>query len=193
MDSKKKIYKIYCDEDPSMVYIGSCGCYLSMRFHQHKYYYGKALKYNFVPGTFYSSFWIFQKGNGTAKYELIEELDNPQDQYPREKFWMDEYKRLGFNVVNMNSPDGRNPQRARECSMKSYYKHRDKNIAKSKAYYQKNKERISERNKEKYHKQKAEQAAQSAKTNQTSLTSEECLSNIDDVENPNILQISNLS
>ena len=95
----------------------------------------------------------------------------------------------------MNSPDGRNPERARECSMKSYYKHRDKNIAKSKEYYQKNKERIKERQKQRYQKQKQEQAASVAEevTNQTSLTSEECLSNIDDVENPNILQISNLS
>ena len=177
MDSKKKIYKIYCDEDPSMVYIGSCGCYLSMRFHQHKYYYRKAVTHNFIPGTFYSSFWIFQKGNGEANYELIEELDNPDDQYPREKYWMDEYKRLGFNVVNINSPDGRNPVRQRQCSQRSYYKHREKNLARSKEYYQNNKEKCKARQKARYERLKL------AKQNQTSLTSsEECLSNIDDVE-----------
>ena len=93
----KKIYKIYSPNDLNTYYIGKCGGYLSLRLCQHKYYYKKAVKTDRQAGTYYTSYWIIDKGN--AKIACIEECEDDVAR-EREDYWIDQYKRLGYEVVN---------------------------------------------------------------------------------------------
>lgn len=144
----KKIYKLYSPNDPNCYYIGKCGSYLSMRLCQHRYYYKKAKAHGAIAGTFYTSFWIIQQGD--ARIELIEEVEDDKAR-EREDYWIDEYKKMGCEVVNYNQSNGADLIKQRNTAKRHYYKHHEKCLEKCREYYWKNCEARREYQRRRYY------------------------------------------
>lgn len=172
----KKIYKIYSPNDLNSYYIGKCGGYLSMRLCQHKYYYKRAVESNCCSGTFYTSYWIIQKGD--AKIECIEEIEDDKLAREREDYWIGEYKRLGYEVVNINKSSGKCKEKQRAQSIKHYWKKREVCLERCKNYYYNNLDKCREYQRKRYYLKKHGSLEGFVPKDYT----ESCLSNTDVVE-----------
>jgi len=170
----KKIYKIYSPNNTNCYYIGKCGGYLSMRLCQHRYYYNRANDSGAVAGTFYTSYWIIQQGD--AVIELIEEVEDDKAR-EREDFWIDEYKRLGYEVVNYNKSYGIDLDKQRKTAMRHYYKKRDVCLERCRNYYWNNVEERREYQRKRYHLKKHGNLDTFVPKVQSSATLQTCLSN----------------
>jgi hypothetical protein len=161
----KNIYKIYSPTEPKSVYIGMCGSRLSVRLCQHRYYYLKALESDGFPGTFYSSFFIFNQ-DPDAIIELIEQVSDDKGR-EIEQSYIDKYKAEGYDVVNSNQAYKADGEKQKISAQKSYVKNREKVIERSKLYYYRNRDKILQKMKDERDKKKAQ---------------EECLSKTEVVE-----------
>ena len=72
----------------------------------------------------------------------------------REDYWIDQYKRLGYEVVNENKALGKCIEKQRKTAMRHYWKNKDKCLERCKQYYWDNKEKRQEYQRKRYHKQK---------------------------------------
>lgn len=117
-------------------YIGSCKGYISTRLAQHHYYYKKWLE-----GTHnthrYSSFLVYVD-DPQPETECLEKVTGTKEEVrARETYWVNEYRKNGWDVVNVNSPTY--DVEKRRATSRLYYK---THIAEKRAYYQKNRDKI---------------------------------------------------
>ena len=141
--SNGKVYALKSNNS-NTCYIGSCKNYISTRLAQHRYYYRKWLE-----GTHdthrYSSFLVYID-DPEPDTECLEKVTGTKEEVrARETHWINEYKKNGWDVVNVNSPTYDLEKRI--ATYKRYYKN---NIAKKRAYYEANKKLILEKASAKY-------------------------------------------
>jgi len=119
-------------------YIGSCKNYISTRLAQHHYYYKKWLT-GLHETHRYSSFLVYID-DPEPETECLEKVTGTkEDVRARETHWISEYKKNGWDVVNVNSPTY--DVEKRKATSQRYYKN---NLAKKRAYYQANREKYLE-------------------------------------------------
>jgi len=148
MEKEKKIQpKVYIIKSTisKMCYIGSCSNYLSIRYHQHKYYYNKWMDGNDTHN--YSSFLVFNE-DPDAVAEIIEYCEKSLMK-ERETYYIKKFKEDGWDVVNiccpvidkerrnerMRSYYAKNPEKYNKRAMTYYYLNRDKILEKTKKRY----------------------------------------------------------
>ena len=135
------------------IYIGSTNCYLSTRLSQHKYYWKQVREGN--PILRYSSEKIFEDDKGNpceAKIGLLDIVDK-DEQYLKENYYIQYFKDLGFNVVNINNAC-LTPEILKEKRKIRYDGDPEKYRLQAKMYYYRNREKVKKKNKEYYHKNK---------------------------------------
>lgn len=137
-----KIYKIICDKS-DLIYIGSTCQTLANRLSQHK---TKDI-------ACCSSKQLFELGD--CKIILIEKFPckDKDELSAREQYWIDNssncvnkqksYTGLTRKEYNKQYKDI-NKEKVNEQKLKSYFNHRNENILKMKEYYEKNKEKRKE-------------------------------------------------
>lgn len=116
-------------------YIGSCKGYISTRLAQHHYYYKKWLEGTHETHR-YSSFLVYVDDN-MPDTECLEKVSGTKEEVrARETHWVNEYRKNGWDVVNVNSPTY--DEEKRKATSRRYYKN---NLAKKRAYYQANRDK----------------------------------------------------
>tara|TARA_R110000764_G_scaffold108054_1_gene193904 strand:- start:2990 stop:3466 length:477 start_codon:yes stop_codon:yes gene_type:complete len=133
--SNGKVYLLKSNNS-NICYIGSCKNYISTRLAQHKYYYKK-----WTTGQHdtyrYSSFLVYID-DPEPEGECLEKVEGTKEQVrERENYWINEYKSLGWDVVNLNCPIP-DKDRRRKTSQRYYQAHKDE----KKKYYQLNRDKI---------------------------------------------------
>jgi hypothetical protein len=127
--SKGKIYKVFIEDEPNKVYIGSTTLHLEVRLYYH----------TSIKNTTSNKILNDTKN---AKIELLEEYpcSCKKELETREKHWMDQYP----NRVNKNIP-ARTEAEKRELAKQYREENREKITEIKKEYYEANKEKILER------------------------------------------------
>lgn len=138
-----KVY-ILKSNNSKTCYIGSCKNYISTRAAQHKYSFNLWLEGNHKAHR-YSSFLVFID-DLSPNTELLEEVEgNKEYVRERENFFIKEYRKNGWDVVNVNCPVY-DKEKCRATSQRYYQKH----IIEKKKYYQLNRDTILAKAKSKY-------------------------------------------
>ena len=141
MENIGRIYKLYSDVCPDLVYYGSTRTSLKTRWYNHRGIYRA-----YLNGTAkrVSAFEIIERDPEYFQLDLVEECP-VEHLKQREAYYI-----TNFKCVNHNVP-GRTHLEAVRCY---YNKNKDKILSQRKEYYQKNKEKIKEKTKLYYEKNK---------------------------------------
>jgi len=137
--AKGKIYKIYRQEEPEKVYIGSTIKTLSARFSGHKSDWKAYTEKE--KGKYYSSFLLFEKGVESCVIELIEDYpcNSGEELRKREGYFILENKANCINQCNAGTGHSHNKERDK----KYYETNREKILTKRNEYREKNKDIIN--------------------------------------------------
>ena len=133
MENIGRIYKLYSDVCPDLVYYGSTRTSLKTRWYNHRGIYRA-----YLNGTAkrVSAFEIIERDPEYFQLDLVEECP-VEHLKQREAYYI-----TNFKCVNHNVP-GRTHLEAVRCY---YNKNKDKILSQRKEYYQKNKEKIKANN-----------------------------------------------
>lgn len=130
-----KIYKVFHQSEPNLIYIGSTTGYLCQRMANHRSHF----RYYRLSGKYRTNvFEIFDKYDcDDCEIELIEECTIPE-RYIRERYYIE-----NLECVNKNIPNR---------SIKEYYENNKADICfKQREYYNLHKETIKTKNLARYH------------------------------------------
>jgi len=132
--NKKLEPKVYCikSKNSDKVYVGSCCNYLSLRKAQHK------------MRNITTSIEIYID-DPEPEYIVLENLKDRAEQKIREQYWIDNLKKKGLDVVNMNNPVysydhykkkqrdryQKNPEKQKKKALDYYYKNRHEILARA--------------------------------------------------------------
>lgn len=157
--TRAKIYKITCNEEPDKVYIGSsCEPSLARRLAQHKRAYKCYLagKYNCV-----TSFDLVKYDSATITLIESFQCNNKDELLKRERYWIEEYG----GSINKVHPT-RTDKEYREDHKETFKQYRQDNADKIKQYHQDNADSIKQYLKE-YRQNNAEKIKQYKSTKYT--------------------------